>query len=63
MESLSRREKEVLRLVARGYKNRDIAQALYISEKTVKTHLSHIFEKLGVEDRLKAALLVTKAEG
>lgn len=49
--------------MARGYKNRDIAQALYISEKTVKTHLSHIFEKLGVEDRLKAALLVTKAEG
>lgn len=60
IKSLSKREKEVLHLVTRGHKNKDIAQALYISEKTVKTHIHHVFEKLGVKDRLNAALLVTK---
>lgn len=63
IKCLSKREKEVLRLVAQGFKNRDIAESLYISETTVKTHLYHIFEKLGVEDRLKAALLVKEIEG
>jgi len=60
MKSLSKREKEVLHLITRGHKNKDIAQALYISEKTVKTHIHHVFEKLGVKDRLNATLLVTK---
>ena len=59
---LSKREREVLSLVAQGFKNRDIAESLYISETTVKTHLYHIFEKLGVEDRLKAALLAREIE-
>jgi DNA-binding NarL/FixJ family response regulator len=48
---LSAREREVLTLVARGTTNRAIAGELFVSEATVKTHLGHIFEKLGVTDR------------
>jgi DNA-binding NarL/FixJ family response regulator len=55
--TLSRREIDVIRLVAEGLSNRSIAEKLTISEKTVTTHLNHIFEKLGVESRLQAALL------
>ncbi len=53
-ESLSEREIEVLTLVARGASNREIAHALHISEATVKSHLIHIFGKLGVSDRTAA---------
>jgi len=53
---LSRREMEVIQLVVQGYKNRDIAQSLFISEKTVKNHLSAIFNKLNVADRLELTL-------
>ncbi|MFC9977496.1 response regulator [Spirillospora sp. NPDC127200] len=53
-ESLSTRELEVLRLVARGTSNREIAAELFISEATVKTHLTHIYAKLGVKDRAAA---------
>ncbi len=56
IKCLSNREKEVLHLVARGYKNRDIAEHLYISENTVKSHLCNIYVKLGVEGRINAAL-------
>ena len=52
--SLSAREIEVLRLVARGISNKIIGKDLRISEATVKTHLLHIFEKLGVDDRTAA---------
>jgi len=55
---LSRRELEVIQLVTQGYKNRDIAATLFISEKTVKNHLSAIFNKLGVADRLELTLYV-----
>ena len=55
---LSRRELEVVQLVIQGYKNRDIAQKLFISEKTVKNHLSAVFNKLGVADRLEMTLYV-----
>ena len=55
---LSARELEVIQLVIQGYKNRDIAQKLFISEKTVKNHLSAIFNKLGVSDRLELTLYV-----
>lgn len=55
---LSRRELEVISLVVQGYKNRDIANRLFISEKTVKNHLSAIFNKLGVSDRLELTLYV-----
>jgi DNA-binding NarL/FixJ family response regulator len=56
---LSPRESEVLDLVARGFSNRRIAADLFISEATVKVHIRHIFEKLGVNTRTEAALLVT----
>lgn len=53
-EVLSQREMEILRLVAAGTTNREIARSLFISEATVKTHLLHIYEKLGVPDRAAA---------
>lgn len=53
-EQLSTREREVLVLVARGTSNRDIAKGLFISEATVKTHLTHIYGKLDVKDRAAA---------
>ncbi|GIH74785.1 response regulator [Planobispora longispora] len=53
-ESLSRREKEVLSLVARGLTNAEIGKELFISETTVKTHLLRVFGKLGVSDRTAA---------
>jgi DNA-binding NarL/FixJ family response regulator len=51
---LSSREREVLALVARGRSNREIARALFVSEATVKTHLGHTYDKLGVKDRAAA---------
>ncbi|MBL3665494.1 response regulator transcription factor [Streptomyces sp. M2CJ-2] len=53
-EPLSAREREVLGLVARGTSNREIARELFISEATVKTHLTHLYAKLGVKDRAAA---------
>jgi DNA-binding NarL/FixJ family response regulator len=52
--TLSRRELEVLGLVARGATNREVAAKLFITEATVKTHLLHLFGKLGVKDRAAA---------
>jgi len=51
---LSQRELEVLRLVAGGATNREVARKLFISEATVKTHLLHLYDKLGVRDRAAA---------
>ncbi|WP_432534742.1 response regulator [Kineococcus arenarius] len=51
---LSQRERDVLVLVARGTTNREIARSLFISEATVKTHLTHLYAKLGVPDRAAA---------
>jgi DNA-binding NarL/FixJ family response regulator len=53
---LSQREREVVSLVASGYRNKEIANKLFISEQTVKTHLSNIFQKLEISDRLELAL-------
>jgi ATP/maltotriose-dependent transcriptional regulator MalT len=53
-DALSEREVEVLRLVAEGLANRDIGKRLFISEKTVKTHLSNIMGKLGAANRTQA---------
>ena len=53
-QSLSAREVEVLMLVAEGRPNKEVARTLFISETTVKTHLAHIFTKLGVDDRTAA---------
>ena len=55
-EELTEREAEVLRLVARGQANKQIASSLFVSEKTVKAHVSSILMKLGVQSRTQAAL-------
>ena len=57
---LTEREMEVLKLVANGDSNKTIAAKLYISEKTVKNHLTNIFQKLEVSDRTQAALIAIK---
>jgi DNA-binding CsgD family transcriptional regulator len=57
---LSRREAEVLRLVAAGQSNRQIAQTLALSEKTIANHLTHIFNKLGVDNRAAAAAFAVR---
>jgi two-component system, NarL family, nitrate/nitrite response regulator NarL len=53
---LSLREREIVVLVAQGYKNKEMAERMFISEQTVKNHLHNIFAKLGVSDRLELAL-------
>jgi DNA-binding NarL/FixJ family response regulator len=59
-ETLTARELDVLRLIASGMSNRGIADELFITEKTVKTHVSHILAKLEVADRTQAALYAVK---
>lgn len=56
-ESLTVREIDVLRHVAGGNRNRDIAERLFISEETVKVHLKHVMEKLGASDRTQAVAI------
>jgi two-component system, NarL family, nitrate/nitrite response regulator NarL len=53
---LTAREREIVRLVAQGYKNREMAEKMFISEQTVKNHMHNIFDKLSVSDRLELAL-------
>jgi two-component system, NarL family, response regulator LiaR len=59
-ETLTERETEVLRLLAQGQSNKEIARALTIGEKTVKTHVSNILSKLGVPSRTQAALYAVR---
>ena len=60
INALTLREIEILKLLARGETNGNIARELYISEKTVKNHIYHIFQKLEVRDRTQAALYALK---
>ncbi len=60
VESLTGREREVLRLIVEGFANKQIGRRLHITEKTVKTHVSNILQKLGVEDRTQAAVLAIR---
>jgi len=53
---LSQREREIIILIAQGYKNKEIAEKMFITEQTVKNHLHNVFAKLGVSDRLELAL-------
>jgi DNA-binding NarL/FixJ family response regulator len=61
-DPMTEREVEVLRLLARGYSNREIGDALDIVEGTVKNHISHILSKLGVRDRTRAVLKALELE-
>ena len=56
IESLTEREREILTLVARGASNRQVSETLFITEGTVKNHMSNILSKLGLRDRTQAAL-------
>ena len=61
LERLTQRERQVLMLIGEGYTNKRIAQQLFVSEKTVKSHVGHVLAKLGVSDRTQAAVVAVRA--
>jgi DNA-binding NarL/FixJ family response regulator len=60
-DELTAREQEIFRLIAAGLSNTEIAQELFISDTTVKTHITHILQKLGLRDRVQAVVLAYQA--
>jgi two-component system, NarL family, nitrate/nitrite response regulator NarL len=62
LSALTPREKEIVRLIVGGASNKQVATVLDISERTVKGHLSNVFQKLGVSDRLRLVLYVTNGK-
>ena len=60
LQDLTEREREVLEYIACGLTNREIAEKMVISEKTVKTHVSNVLDKLNLEDRTRAAIWALK---
>lgn len=60
IQSLTQREQDVLRLLAKGHSNKEIAELLFVSEKTVKTHVANILQKLDVNTRTQAAILANQ---
>ncbi len=60
LDNLTEREREVLGLIAQGLNNREIAEKMMIGESTVKTHVSNLLDKLGLEDRTRAAIWALK---
>jgi DNA-binding NarL/FixJ family response regulator len=61
LEELTERELEVFRLIARGLSNGEIAQELFITDATVKTHITHVLQKLGLRDRVQAVVVAHRA--
>jgi len=62
LSELTQRERDIVRLIVEGASNKEVASALAISERTVKGHLSNVFQKLGVSDRLKLVLYVREGK-
>lgn len=60
LDNLTKREKEVLLLLSQGYNNKAIAEKLFIEEQTVRNHVSMIYSKIGIHDRIEVMLLVSK---
>lgn len=61
IEELTKQEKVVLTLIARGWRTAKIAQELYVSPRTVETHLAHIYSKLDVSSRTEAAVYALRS--